>query len=253
MLLKSCSIIIIILSIIFMIPLEYFLFSSFILSKESFPTLFFHQIKKLTLNKQNKKQLSLFYNKTLFISIGPLNNMIRISPNITLDIKITEKEFINWFKQNEVILNNLVLQYGGILFRGFNIKTIQNFENIVNLINSNTRKNLVPSPITNDNLIENSSFSFIRNPHDKRGLPPHLQFSFKGSYPDYVYLYANEIIEEKIEILSGSVSLTDFRLVWKEIPDRLKEKLMKRGIIHELWYCDENSVIPLSDFQPSWY
>lgn len=138
----------------------------------------------------------------------------------------------NWIETNKSDLEKKLTQYGAILFRGFDIQTPQDFENVAKSFDSDLKNDYLGT-----------------SPRDKKTdyvfsaseLPPHYpimqhcEMSFLPSAPRRLFFYCN--IEPEY---GGETPICDFRKVYQDLDPTIRMEFEQKGVKHIRNYSSPN-------------
>jgi len=132
-------------------------------------------------------------------------------------------DLIHWAEKSKVLIADLVLQYGGVLFRGFEISNIEEFEHFLSIaVSSNWgRYQEKATPRTH---VKGKVFTATEYLSD-RVILPHNENSYVKSWPHYIAFYADIIAET-----GGETPLIDCREMYQSIPDHVLEPFVQKGV-----------------------
>ncbi|SDH70251.1 Taurine dioxygenase, alpha-ketoglutarate-dependent [Pedobacter terrae] len=155
-------------------------------------------------------------------NLSPLNDG---KPFILIDYHQVTYDLNDWLTIEKDLVNKLLLKHGGILFRGFNINTVEKFNTITTSFNSE------PIP-----------YMFRSSPRYSLGDHVYLSTTYPSSRKinmhsesSYSYVWGQKImfccITEPIE--GGETPIADNRLVMRKISNELLKKFDEHGIIYQ--------------------
>jgi alpha-ketoglutarate-dependent taurine dioxygenase len=146
-------------------------------------------------------------------------------------------QFLEWHAENNDWFEDVTNIYGGILFRGFNISTAQDFDEVIwtfhqDMVAEPYLGTTPRFPINGTKFIQSASEApkFV-------SIPTHIELSFFKSPPKRIYFYASEVNPPP----GGHTPLTDFRAVWEGLSKDLKEKMLHKGLLYHRWYRHEKN------------
>lgn len=169
--------------------------------------------KKQTKLKTTSSSIEL--SKSFFDPENPLP--VVYQPNSTT--QKSKQILIQWIKSNKRALTDDLKQYGAILFRGFNVTSPQDFEEVILNVDPNLKNNYLGTSPRN----QVTKYTFTATE-----LPPaypimqHAEMSFLDSPPKKLFFYCG-----KAPSKFGETPITDLRKVLKEIPTYIREKFEK--------------------------
>lgn len=159
---------------------------------------------------------------------GPyLPAVIRAKEDHSLDYL---KEYV---KENKTNLRDAMTKYGAVIFRGFDVKTPQEFEDIALLIEPNLKNEyLGTSP---RNAVTKYTFTASEIPQFFP-VPQHIEMSFlPNGRPDILFFSCIKASET-----GGETPLCDFSKVAEDLDPQTKKKFEEKGVIYYRNYCGPN-------------
>ncbi|EKR18896.1 taurine catabolism dioxygenase, TauD/TfdA family [Leptospira interrogans serovar Grippotyphosa str. UI 12769] len=178
--------------------------------------------KKQTKLKTTSSGIKL--SKNFFNPKNPLP--VVYQPNSTT--QKSKQTLIQWIKTNKRALTDDLKQYGAILFRGFEIISPQDFEEVILNIDSNLKNNYLGTSPRNQ--VTKYIFTATELP-SAYPIMQHAEMSFLDSPPKKLFFYCG-----KAPGKFGETPITDLRKVLKEIPTHIREKFEKEKIRYSRVY-----------------
>lgn len=155
-----------------------------------------------------------------------------LSENSTLPLVISSDDesqkhkdvLVKWVEENKSQLEQKLTQHGAILFRGFDIKTPQDFEAIAKTFDNDLKNDyLGTSP-------RDKKTDFVFSASE---LPPHYpimqhcEMSFLPSAPRRLFFYCH--IEPEY---GGETPICDFRKVYNDLDPKIRTEFEQKGVKH---------------------
>ncbi|EMY79569.1 taurine catabolism dioxygenase, TauD/TfdA family [Leptospira weilii serovar Ranarum str. ICFT] len=140
----------------------------------------------------------------------------------------SKQVLIRWIKTNKRALTEDLKEYGAILFRGFDVFTPQDFEEVILNVDSNLKNNYLGTSPRN----QVTKYTFTATE-----LPPaypimqHAEMSFLDSPPKKLFFYCGEAPGK-----FGETPITDLRKVLNDVPASIREKFEKEKIRYSRVY-----------------
>lgn len=185
------------------------------------------------------------------IRVGPHGFLLTISPSseVSVDDLRGASSLYSWYDENIIWMNEALEEYGGILFRGFNVTDEFDFDNLVANIHANVNGTGLYLGTAPRVKIDGTRFvSTASEIAQWATIPTHLELCYTPNPPRNLYFYCGQASE-----LGGETPLTDFRAVWRNLPAQLKDKLYSKGLMYTRLYYNGNSRRPLDPLQSkSW-
>ncbi|AKP25311.1 Taurine catabolism dioxygenase, TauD/TfdA family [Leptospira interrogans serovar Manilae] len=178
--------------------------------------------KKQTKLKTTSSGIEL--SKNFFNPKNPLP--VVYQPNSTT--QKSKQTLIQWIKTNKRALTDDLKQYGAILFRGFEIISPQDFEEVILNIDSNLKNNYLGTSPRNQ--VTKYIFTATELP-SAYPIMQHAEMSFLDSPPKKLFFYCG-----KAPGKFGETPITDLRKVLKDIPTHIRKKFEKEKIRYSRVY-----------------
>ncbi|WP_197228156.1 condensation domain-containing protein [Bacillus mycoides] len=129
-----------------------------------------------------------------------------------------------WMASNLKEMNEKLVEYGGILFRGFHMKSTEEFEQFTkiispNLLNYNERS-------TPRSEVSGKVYTSTEYPADQF-IPQHSEMSYSSNWPKKIWFYCVKAATEQ-----GETPLSDNRKVFELLDPRIKEKFMDKNVMY---------------------
>lgn len=157
------------------------------------------------------------------VIISPLDadkpdGLLVVRPN-----NATEKQFLtNYIEQNKESINNTLYKNGALLFRGFNINTAQDFEDIAHVIDAELKNNYLGTSPRNS--ITKYTFSASELP-PYYPIPQHCEMSFLKFPPRKLFFYCHVA-----PAANGETPVCDFRKVYNQLDKEVREAFETKGV-----------------------
>lgn len=156
------------------------------------------------------------------ISISYFNEDLKLPLLIKAEKDIGKAFLQTFIESNHAQLRQTLNQDGAILFRGFNIESAQDFEDVARLIDPNLKNNyLGTSP-------RNSITKYVFSASE---LPPHYpimqhcEMSFLPNPPEKLFFFCETAPEN-----GGETPIVDFRKVYAELDPKIRQVFEEKGI-----------------------
>lgn len=158
-------------------------------------------------------------------------NLTYFSENTKLPLVITPQngesgrnELINWIASNKSQIEEKLTESGAVLFRGFDIQTPEDFENVAKAIDNDLKDDYMGTSPRD----KKSGFVFSASE-----LPPHYpimqhcEMSFLPAAPRRLFFYCH--IEPEY---GGETPICDFRKVYQELDPKIRAEFEQKGVKH---------------------
>lgn len=133
-------------------------------------------------------------------------------------------DLIAWAEDNRSALESLLLRHGGILFRGFNLSTPEEFEEFITTVSGNLLDYSYRS--TPRTLVSGKIYTSTEYPA-QRSIPLHNENSYARDWPMKILFFSLRCAET-----GGETPIADSRLVYQRIPARIRELFAEKGVMY---------------------
>jgi amino acid adenylation domain-containing protein len=146
-----------------------------------------------------------------------------ITPNLD------EFDSINWTRDNREFINRELLQHGAILFRGFDLKSVIDFEAFTQAICPQLFGEYGDLPREG---VSGKVYGSTPYPHDKSILF-HNESSHLHKYPLKIWFYCVQPAAK-----GGETPIVDCRQIYQLLPDRLRDKFADKQLMYVRNYIE---------------
>jgi len=166
--------------------------------------------------------MTIGFNENVEINVGFFDNEKKLPLVITPKRKgLTLSEF---FKSNQNEIEANLLKYGGILFRGFQVDGIEDFESTVEncyggLIDYNDRA-------THRTQVKGKVYTATNYPPEL-DIILHNESSFAAKFPMRIFFYCIEAAEK-----GGETPIADVRKVYEQIDPSTRKPFEEKGVLY---------------------
>ncbi|KTD79236.1 TauD/TfdA family dioxygenase [Legionella waltersii] len=131
----------------------------------------------------------------------------------------------SYLKAKNPLFKNTLLEYGGILFRGFKVDNLDKFAEIISSCSLGQAYKYELCAAKRTYLREGITASLNIN------IPMHNEKSYAADFPTHVYLNCLQAPQE-----GGETPLANGRKIWLSLPENLQNKLQSKGILYRRHY-----------------
>jgi alpha-ketoglutarate-dependent taurine dioxygenase len=156
------------------------------------------------------------------ISVGLLQAGKTLPLLIEPDTSATD--LIAWAKVNRSAVEAWLLCHGGILFRGFNLSTPEEFERFITTISGNLLDYSYRS--TPRTLVSGKIYTSTEYPA-QRSIPLHNENSYARDWPMKILFFSL-----RCAATGGETPIADSRLVYQRIPARIRDLFARKGVMY---------------------
>jgi len=129
-----------------------------------------------------------------------------------------------WVKENKPLLENYLVKYGGILLRNFNIFSLSEFNQMLQLLSPELLDYIYRS--TPRTKLGGKIYTATEYPAD-RVIPLHNENAYSRSWPNKIFFFSVIVASE-----GGETPIADSRNVYKKIDSQIKEKFEEHGVMY---------------------
>jgi alpha-ketoglutarate-dependent taurine dioxygenase len=148
----------------------------------------------------------------------------------------SKEELLNFVKTQNEYLKKILLKYGAVLFRGFDLKDASDFEDLIKEFNAGKFIDYIggDSPRTK---VHGSVYTSTEAPPSLK-IPLHNELSFVKKYPSHIYFFCE--IEPKE---AGQTIIADCRKIFNAIDPKIRNNFNKKGLRYISRYFYKDSFI----------
>lgn len=130
-------------------------------------------------------------------------------------------DLLSWLKNNWRAFEPNLLKHGGILFRGFNIKSVPDFEQLVGAVSGNLLEYSYRS--TPRSQVSGRIYTSTEYPADQ-SIPMHNEMAYTRSWPMKIWFFCVKAAEQ-----GGETPVADSRNVYNRIDPRIRDRFVEKG------------------------
>lgn len=180
------------------------------------------------MTKPNIKQLSSISRKSVNISSAELIRTSYLQPECSLPL-VVQPNFDNlnlaiWTQNNRSWIENKILEHGGILFRGFHVKDVAEFQQFIQVLSGNLLEYSYRS--TPRNHVSGNIYTSTEYPAN-HFIPLHNEMSYSRTWPLKIAFFCIKKAEQ-----GGETPIVDSRKVFSRINAKIKEKFLQKGVMY---------------------
>lgn len=175
----------------------------------------------------NIKQLSLTTRKSVNISSEELIRTSYLQPDslpLVVQPNLDNLNLAIWTENNRSWIQSQLLQYGGILLRGFNVKDASQFQQFIQALSGKLIEYSYRS--TPRNRVSGNIYTSTEYPAT-HFIPLHNEMSYSRNYPLKIAFFCIKKAEQ-----GGETPIADSRKVFSLINTKIKEKFVQKQIMY---------------------
>ncbi|MCC6516587.1 MAG: TauD/TfdA family dioxygenase [Chitinophagales bacterium] len=166
-------------------------------------------------------------------------NLAYFSENSILPLVITPTEgeskketLVQWIADNKASVESKLTDSGAILFRGFQINTPQDFEDVAKAIDADLKDDYMGTSPRD----KKSEYAFSASELPAHyPIMQHCEMSFLPSAPRRLFFYCH--VEPEY---GGETPICDFRKVYQDLDPKIRAEFEKKGVKHIRNYSSPN-------------
>jgi alpha-ketoglutarate-dependent taurine dioxygenase len=135
-----------------------------------------------------------------------------------------------WAASNRELIDTLLLQHGGILFRGFGVRSDEEFEQIMRSLTGELIDYTYRS--TPRQQVSGKVYTSTEYPADQ-SIPMHNEMSYASTWPQKIWFLCAKAAEE-----GGETPIADSRGVYERIDPAVRRRFAERGVMYVRNYGD---------------
>lgn len=179
-------------------------------------------------NPSGLKQIRSFGRKPVSLSAGDLIEVLPLEPGRTLPMLVQARvpgvNLIAWARAERSYIDSLLLRLGAILFRGFGIQNLTDFELLMRAVSEELLEYSYQStPRTNLSKYVYTSTEY----HPELTIPLHSEMSYAADWPMKIWFFCLEPAPE-----GGVTPLADCRKVYDRIDSATRSRFAEKEIAY---------------------
>lgn len=133
-------------------------------------------------------------------------------------------DLIEWAKSNAGFIDRSLLQHGAILFRGFDLAEVAEFEGLIEAISGPLINYTYRS--TPRSLVSGKIYSSTEYPAHQ-SIPLHNENSYSRSWPMKLWFFSMQVANQ-----GGATPIADSRKIFKAIPQEICDCFVRKGLMY---------------------
>ena len=131
---------------------------------------------------------------------------------------------IEWAKRNMRYIDSALLQHGAVLFRGFGLAEVTEFEQLIEAVSGPLLNYSYRS--TPRNVVSGRIYSSTEYPAHQ-SIPLHNENSYSRSWPMKLAFFCLQVAEQ-----GGETPIADSRKIYDAIPREIRECFVRKGLMY---------------------
>lgn len=137
---------------------------------------------------------------------------------------VEDLSLVSWAGSNREQIELLLLRHGGILFRGFQVPTVAEFERLIAAVSGELLEYSYRS--TPRHQVSGRIYTSTEYPADQT-IPMHNEMAYTRSWPMKIWFFCVKKAEQ-----GGETPVADSRKVFNRIDPRIRERFMHKGVMY---------------------
>lgn len=149
---------------------------------------------------------------------------------LVIQPRIEDVNLSKWAENNREYIQNQMLAHGAILFRNFNVKSVDDFQSFARAISPELLGYLERAAPRTE--VGSNIFTSTEYPADQP-IPLHHEMSYSHNWPTKLWFYCDQPAAE-----GGATPITDDRKIINLIPPAIKERFLRTKVMYVRNYGD---------------
>jgi alpha-ketoglutarate-dependent taurine dioxygenase len=191
-------------------------------------------VKRAELEPDMADRIRVARRKAVRLSGGDLVRAEQLRPGLSLPLLIKPVvnglSLIDWAAGSRALIEAQLLRHGGILFRGFGVKGLKEFEQFIRTTSDGGGPIEYAYPSTPRTRVQGNIYTSTEYPPDQ-SIPLHNEMSYATSWPLKIYFLCLQPAER-----GGETPLADSRQVFARLPRDIRERFMRKKVLYQRNY-----------------
>jgi alpha-ketoglutarate-dependent taurine dioxygenase len=131
---------------------------------------------------------------------------------------------IEWARANAEFIDSSLLQHGAVLFRGFDMNEVADFERLIETVSGPLLNYSYRS--TPRSLVSGRIYSSTEYPAHQ-SIPLHNENSYSRSWPMKIWFFSMQVAKQ-----GGATPIADSRKIFKAIPAEICDSFVRKGLMY---------------------
>lgn len=174
-----------------------------------------------------QKSLTSIRRKAISVSAEKLINTSYLQPEtlpLVIQPNLAQLNFTNWAKNNRALIENQLLKYGGILFRGFQVNDVSEFEQFIKAISEDLLEYSYRS--TPRSRVSGNIYTSTEYPANQF-IPLHNEMSYSRTWSMKIAFFCIKKAQQ-----GGETPIADSRKVFESLDAEIKDKFIQKGVMY---------------------
>lgn len=174
-----------------------------------------------------QKSLTSMRRKAISVSAEELINTSYLQPEtppLVIQPNLAQLNFTNWAKNNRALIETQLLKHGGILFRGFQINEVSEFEQFIKAISEDLLEYSYRS--TPRSRVSGNIYTSTEYPANQF-IPLHNEMSYSRNWSMKIAFFCIKKAQQ-----GGETPIADSRKVFESLDTEIKEKFIQKKVMY---------------------
>lgn len=181
-----------------------------------------------------QKSLTSIRRQAISVSVEELINTSYLQPEtlpLVIQPNLAQLNFTNWAKNNRALIETQLLKYGGILFRGFQVNDVSEFEQFIKAISDDLLEYSYRS--TPRSRVSGNIYTSTEYPANQF-IPLHNEMSYSRTWSIKIAFFCIKKAQQ-----GGETPIADSRKVFESLDAEIKEKFIQKKVMYTRNYGRE--------------
>jgi len=196
----------------------------------------------------NKLKIGTIRRKSITIASEQLVEIFSLSPQESLPLVIEpiipELDLIIWVKNKLDLIQKLLCQHGGIIFRNFSINSLEKFEQFIKVTSNQEllsyQDGSSPRTLLTDNIYTSTDYPA------EQSIFLHSELSYANTYPLKIYFHCIKPADK-----GGETPIADIRKVYYRLIQKTRDRFNKKQVMYVRNFGDGLGISWQKAFQTS--
>lgn len=143
---------------------------------------------------------------------------------LVCELKNKDLNVLDWVSKHKSLIENEILEHGGILFRGFNLFSISEFNRFAQILSPDLLEYVYRS--TPRTRLGGKIYTATEYPAD-RSIPLHNENAYSLSWPEKIFFFSVLVASE-----GGETPVADSRSIYQKIDPFVRNRFEEKGVLY---------------------
>lgn len=143
---------------------------------------------------------------------------------LVIEPAVEAVNLLAWASNNKEFVRSQLLKYGGLLFRNFTLKTVPEFEQLIETISGSLLKYTYRSTPRSE--VSGNIYTSTEYPADQH-IPLHNEMAYSTSWPMKISFFCAQPAQQ-----GGETPIADSRKVFQRIAPEIRERFIEKEVLY---------------------